>query len=214
MVGKKRAARRLRFVSAVLFVIVFSLSIIALIGSPSPTVLFSNQRNDWRFELEPHDVRESPFFGLWRAGKLTFDGRVNSSNPDEPVSSPPPNGDFFEITSVAGWLSINIWQCKTTEDQGDYTLRFKASYLYLNLRPWAILFMVALLFCWGWGIVQRRRIRPWECKHCGYNLTGLVSDRCPECGAAVPERRAGSGPAVAEHTPPLPRARGIQDGPQ
>ncbi len=30
-----------------------------------------------------------------------------------------------------------------------------------------------------------RRIPPGHCRKCGYNLTGNVSGRCPECGSAV-----------------------------
>ncbi|MCC6360532.1 MAG: hypothetical protein IT450_17475 [Phycisphaerales bacterium] len=37
---------------------------------------------------------------------------------------------------------------------------------------------------------DRRRIRPGGCSKCGYDLTGNVSGRCPECGAAA---KAGAG---------------------
>ncbi len=30
--------------------------------------------------------------------------------------------------------------------------------------------------------LDRRRIPPGHCRNCGYNLTGNVSGRCPECG--------------------------------
>jgi hypothetical protein len=32
---------------------------------------------------------------------------------------------------------------------------------------------------------DRRRILAGECRRCGYDLTGNVSGRCPECGVAV-----------------------------
>lgn len=36
------------------------------------------------------------------------------------------------------------------------------------------------------------------CLSCGYNLTGLVSPRCPECGTIVPREILGGRPAVRE----------------
>jgi hypothetical protein len=30
---------------------------------------------------------------------------------------------------------------------------------------------------------------PDYCQACGYNLGGLTSDRCPECGAKVPDKK-------------------------
>jgi hypothetical protein len=38
---------------------------------------------------------------------------------------------------------------------------------------------VATLLCWK---IRRRRFAPGHCQACGYNLTGNVSGRCPECG--------------------------------
>ncbi len=46
----------------------------------------------------------------------------------------------------------------------------------------AVLFGVPAAYLW-W--LDRRRIRPGHCQGCGYNLTGNVSGRCPECGEAV-----------------------------
>ena len=33
--------------------------------------------------------------------------------------------------------------------------------------------------------LDRRRILPGHCQNCGYDLTGNVSGRCPECGTAI-----------------------------
>ncbi len=37
----------------------------------------------------------------------------------------------------------------------------------------------------SWLHHRRRRIPPGHCQKCGYNLTGNVSGRCPECGTGV-----------------------------
>jgi hypothetical protein len=37
-------------------------------------------------------------------------------------------------------------------------------------------------------ILDHRRISPGHCGKCGYDLTGNVSGRCPECGVAVEKR--------------------------
>ena len=40
----------------------------------------------------------------------------------------------------------------------------------------------------AWGVVNHfrpRPIPPGHCQTCGYNLTGNVSGRCPECGTDV-----------------------------
>jgi hypothetical protein len=47
----------------------------------------------------------------------------------------------------------------------------------------------ALLLAWGMYVATRTRRRPRRpratCLACGYNLTGNVSGRCPECGCAT-----------------------------
>jgi hypothetical protein len=35
---------------------------------------------------------------------------------------------------------------------------------------------------------DRRRIPPGHCQTCGYDLTGNVSGRCPECGSPCPQQ--------------------------
>jgi len=62
----------------------------------------------------------------------------------------------------------------------------------------ALLFGVYPLIALRRGIRQarrRRRDRGGLCADCGYNLTGLASGRCPECGGPV--RFSGAGPVVS-----------------
>lgn len=41
--------------------------------------------------------------------------------------------------------------------------------------------------------LDRRRIPPGRCGHCGYNLTGNVSGRCPECGQPIRNQHPSGG---------------------
>jgi hypothetical protein len=49
---------------------------------------------------------------------------------------------------------------------------------------WTLLAVVATPTGVLW-LVDRRRIPPGHCQHCGYDLTGNISGRCPECGEVV-----------------------------
>ena len=71
---------------------------------------------------------------------------------------------------------------------------------------WAVLLPLLLVDAWlvRRGVVRwRRRRRAGCCAKCGYNLTGNVSGRCPECGSwnsfreAVQEAAPRSGPRTA-----------------
>lgn len=51
--------------------------------------------------------------------------------------------------------------------------------LYIPLAPWAVVFGALAGYLW-W--LQRKRILPGHCRACAYDLRGLTTDRCPECG--------------------------------
>ena len=53
---------------------------------------------------------------------------------------------------------------------------------------WPALLTVGPPTAFLWGIdwwIGRRRFPPGHCQKCGYDLTGNVSGRCPECGKAA-----------------------------
>ena len=55
------------------------------------------------------------------------------------------------------------------------------------LPQWLVFAAIALPTAFLWWC--DRRVPPGHCQHCGYDLTGNVSGRCPECGADIPARQ-------------------------
>jgi len=51
--------------------------------------------------------------------------------------------------------------------------------MWMFVAPLAGVTAITSLRCWI------SRVRPGHCETCGYNLTGNVSGRCPECGSLV-----------------------------
>jgi len=43
----------------------------------------------------------------------------------------------------------------------------------------------------GHWLSPRRAVIPGKCRHCRYDLRGLTSDRCPECGTPIRNARTG-----------------------
>ena len=62
--------------------------------------------------------------------------------------------------------------------------QFSTTRGHVALPPWMLLVIVALPTCFLW-YMDRRRFAPGHCQKCGYNLTGNVSGRCPECGSKI-----------------------------
>ncbi|MFQ5429465.1 MAG: hypothetical protein ACE5E1_04060 [Phycisphaerae bacterium] len=64
---------------------------------------------------------------------------------------------------------------------------FRRTPLFLAAGVWALAIVVGCVVAW----LSLRHDLPekWaaegKCRQCGYNLTGNVSGRCPECGAAL-----------------------------
>ncbi|GMU83045.1 MAG: hypothetical protein AMXMBFR47_29160 [Planctomycetota bacterium] len=58
----------------------------------------------------------------------------------------------------------------------------------ISVPLWMPLLAFGIPMIWLWRR-NRRRIEPGCCANCGYNLTGNVSGRCPECGAVTESER-------------------------
>ena len=88
--------------------------------------------------------------------------------------------DFYgeELSPTYGWAAG-----RTTGGLGLTWPRldlFRNSFV-LKLPLWIPFILVAIptaVLCWR----DRHRPPPGHCQRCGYNLTGNVSGRCPECG--------------------------------
>jgi len=68
------------------------------------------------------------------------------------------------------------------------TLESRSGWSRVSVPLWCPLLATiipAAVFWW----TDRRRYPTAHCQHCGYDLTGNVSGRCPECGTAVGDNK-------------------------
>ena len=70
-----------------------------------------------------------------------------------------------------------IWTPELWDELGSLGLRVRFTPLWI---PFGV---VAVPTAWLWW--RDRRFPPGHCQTCGYDLTGNVSERCPECGEPV-----------------------------
>jgi hypothetical protein len=104
-------------------------------------------------------------------------GAVTFFAPEQPVGAP------VEFEAWAGRYTNGVylvrWRWPSTSESYDLCVRG---------RVWTLPFWVACLAgaaVWGISVVgDRRQLVVGHCR-CGYDLTGNVSGRCPECGRAL-----------------------------
>lgn len=81
----------------------------------------------------------------------------------------------------------------------------------ISIPLWApaLLLLMPTLLLLGYLRRLRRRVTDGKCLHCGYDLRGIASDRCPECGQLAPDRPAADGAAAERARPdrPIPQPR-------
>jgi hypothetical protein len=96
-----------------------------------------------------------------------------------------PRGQTGRVLKCLGWISTGggaavlfglYLYARFTVDDFDPTIPILVGSGLLLAGACFLLAPMALL------IVPPRAIRSRECRRCGYNLTGLLEPRCPECG--------------------------------
>ena len=72
----------------------------------------------------------------------------------------------------------------------DYPL---STFTSVGAKMWLLTAPIYMAAClWTWVYMQKRYAATLalHCPGCGYSLEGAASERCPECGEAVPAERA------------------------
>ncbi len=100
---------------------------------------------------------------------------------------------YFAITGALGF-GIPMWLIFTF--LFPYIMAFGSGQPAGSTRslPWTVHLIMLVIWLTGgvafgllmrWILVRKQRFQPGHCRTCGYDLTGLDSDRCPECGYLV-----------------------------
>lgn len=100
--------------------------------------------------------------------------------PDDLANMPPaaeaPSG--VEVVTARSWSDVaRRWSRYALWPMSHSAANFRVAYV-----PLWIVFVVAAVPTGVLWWRDRRRILPVHCEKCGYDLTGNVSGRCPECG--------------------------------
>lgn len=85
-----------------------------------------------------------------------------------------------QVGRAMGWLGIAI----VSTCVALFVLSASRS-MMLAAIPWAVLYLAIPVTCCSLAIICNKEVRKPShptCAECGYNLTGLVEARCPECG--------------------------------
>ena len=77
--------------------------------------------------------------------------------------------------------------------------RTRAGQTVVAVPLWPLALATWLAAGLAWRSARRRR--PWECRKCGYNLTGNTSGVCSECGTPISEQHTGSATAASYNQP-------------
>lgn len=86
------------------------------------------------------------------------------------------------------WPTGPAWAAAANRNDPDATALNRIGLTLPGIDCYAVevpLWSLLLFFGAATWLLRSKRIAPGHCTRCGYDLTGNVSGRCPECGSAV-----------------------------
>ena len=113
-------------------------------------------------------------------GFARLDYVTGPANRDRRVSEDFPTFDLARIEEAPRFY-WRLPYCRAAGLEPDGSLRTQTTII---LPLWLLLLVIGLPTCLLWWR-NRRRFPHGHCRNCGYDLTGNVSGRCPECGEAA-----------------------------
>ncbi|MEM9916095.1 MAG: hypothetical protein AAF911_14160 [Planctomycetota bacterium] len=191
--------RVLSYCKAVCLLLLLMLGLVYLIATPLSfwkVLGVSVQIDAWPNDTTQINQHLAFHVGQGRAHFISYydrmEGKFGTSNPEI----------AFDVGFFAPWQESSIWDMLTRFPWFDANDYFAGSPNLDNplsvaaYRPELVvpsplvgLILIAPGALWLLAIYKRSRhlrLQTNLCLHCGYNLTGVESDMCPECGAARP----------------------------
>jgi hypothetical protein len=127
--------------------------------------------------------------------------------PEVSVFVPPTVQDLSDPRHVPGSENLAQRHVEDTSCFGITSVR-RSTFEVDGIALWLVMLLLAAYQGWWWTTGRRVRARSGTCAGCGYNLTGLESDHCPECGRRFRWGRAVPVPPMTERAR---RARNPQE---